>query len=366
MSISLAQIFTFLAVTNTCLLPISKAEPVQFIPESQGESFRNLISAHSHLLLGSSHAIYRLNDSLTRQQKRILSSPNRMLVADYIGGLKNSILSCDNTVCFLAQVTDFDSISWQVNSLLVRLTEDNSVGVFAPRTNGTSDLTYGERAGRELGGGRLFAKGTLDNAGASNAALYSFLQYARREEGNRFDPLVYLTEFPLKYASNDSGFVYFVTHTTQDEIRVVRFCEDDGGVLGSFNSHFEAILRCGNASVLVSTLATFINITSTFNDRPTILVTQTRLTDTNMQLEVCSFDIGIINFQMKQKFDDCVTARNNAMAGFIRDGQSFCSAIPDNILQHVVSIAMLIYCISTIRSTCILKDSERLYDSILN
>ena len=336
----LAQIFTLLlSVTSTCLLHVSKAQSVQFAPEAEGETFRNLISAHSHLLLGSSRAIYRLNDDLVRQQKRTLTGPSRMLVADYVGSFRNSFLSCDNITCFLAQLTDFESVSWQVNSPLVRRFQDNAVGVLAPRANGTSDLTYGERAGKQLGGGRLFAKGSLYNAGVSNAP-YSFLQYARREETNRFDPLVYLTEFPLRFTSNDSGFVYFITHPTQNEIRVVRFCEDDGGVLGSFTSHFEAVLQCGSTSGFFandSTSATFINITSTFNDRPTILVTQARVTAMNVQLEVCSFDIGNINFLMTQKYDDCVTAQNDAMAGFFRDGQALCSVVDGNVLQNVVS-----------------------------
>ena len=337
----LAQIFTLLlSVTITCLLRVSKAQSVQFAPETEGETFRNLISAHSHLLLGSSRAIYRLDDDLVRQQKRTLTGPSRMLVADYVGSFRNSFLSCDNITCFLAQLTDFESVSWQVNSPLVnRRFQDNAVGVLAPRANGTSDLTYGERAGRELGGGRLFAKGSLYNAGVSNAP-YSFLQYARRGETNRFDPLVYLTEFPLRFAGNDSGFVYFITHPTQNEIRVVRFCEDDGGVLGSFVSHFEAVLQCGSTSGSIatdSTSATFINITTTFNNRPTILVTQTRMSAMNVQLEVCSFDIGNINFLMTQKYDDCVTARNNAMAGFFRDGQALCSVVDEGVLQNVVS-----------------------------
>ena len=82
-SILLVQVLIIiLSLTSSCL-QLTLAQVVEFSPESVGETFRNLISGHSHLLLGSSEAIYRLDDSLERQQKRALSAPNRLLVADY-------------------------------------------------------------------------------------------------------------------------------------------------------------------------------------------------------------------------------------------------------------------------------------------
>ena len=318
-----------LSLTSSCLL-VSQAQSVQFSPEGNNETFRNLISSKSHLLLGTSSAIYRLDNNLVKQEKKILKAANRMLVTDYVGSFRDSVLSCSSNNCFLAQITDFTNITWQVDPPFIReLGTDNVAAVFAPRANGTSDLTYGERA-RLNAGSRLLAKGSLVNAGVSNVA-HSFNRYAGREEGNRFDPLVYLTEFPQRFMVNDSGHVYFVVRPSDEETRVVRFCEDDAGILGAFASHFEIILKCGSHTDRApSTAATFINITTAFNNRPTIIVSTNHVLGMNsMQLELCAFDIGYINFLMTQKYEDCITARNDAMAGFVRDGQLPCTAASD-------------------------------------
>ena len=320
---------------------------MQFAPEAESESFRNLILANSHLLLGSSEAVYRLDGSLLEQEKRVLGAPNRMLVTDYVGSFQDNVLICSNNGCFLSQITDFSNVSWQVNSPFFRTsTTENVVGVFAPRANGTSDLTFGETSSTDgsIMYSRFLAKGSLFNAGANIVSSdYSFLEYARKEEAISFgDPRFYLTEFPLRYA-NDSGYVYFVTRPAQDEMRIVRFCEDDGGFRNQqFISHFEAVIRCGNSGSLArdSTTATFINITnSIFNGRPTVLVTQTRIMSmSNVQLEVCSFDIGTINFIMSQKFNDCVDGVNQATSGFERDGPlGTCNAVNPDARSQVVS-----------------------------
>ena len=327
-----------------CCFCLELVQSVQFTPETESESFRNLILANSHLLLGSSKAVYRLDDSLLKQEKRTLKTPNRMLVTDYVGSFQDSVLICSNSSCFLSQITDFNNVSWQVSNPFFRTsTTDNVVGVFAPRANGTSDLTFGETNYISVGVltlGRFLAKGSLVNARVSSS-VYSFLVYARKEEALSFtDTFVYLNEFPLRYA-NDSGYVYFVTRPTQNEMRIVRFCEDDGGDHNQFISHFEAVIRCGNSGNLAHDLtsAMFINITNAFNGRPTILVTQTRIVSMNsMQLEVCSFDIGTINFIMSQKFNDCVDGVNQATSGFERDGPlGTCNAVNPDARSQVVS-----------------------------
>ena len=335
----LVQVTTLvLFLTNLCLL-VSHAQSVQFSPEETGEGFRNLIIARSHLLLGSSNAIYRLDNSLTKQDKRSLTAPNRMLVTDYVGSFTDNVLSCSSDSCFLAQITDFTNVSWQVDPPFIRPgVTDNVAGVFAPRANGTSDLTYGERAGGQGVGGRLLAKGSLFNVGTSDGAQ-SFNTYARRREGSNFDPLVYLTEFPLRFLANDSGYVYFVVHPIQGETRLVRFCEDDPGLLlPAFVSHFEIVLECGMENDRApSTGATFLNITSAFNDRPTIVLSRNRILGTNsIQLEVCSFDIGTINSLMTQKYDNCVIQVDNAMSGFLRDGQMVCGVVsqPSRVVSY--------------------------------
>ena len=312
-------------VLNSRLL-ISRAQSVQFSPERGDEVFRNLILAKSHLLLGSSNALYRLDNNLVKQEKKLLGAANRMLVTDFVGSFRDSVLSCSSESCFLAQVTDFTNVSWQVDPPFIREQgTDNVVAVFAPRSNGTSDLTYGERARQDS---RLLAKGSLTNVGGSNV-VQSFNRYARRAEGSRFDPLIYLTEFPLRYTGNDSGYIYFVVRPNEEETRLVRFCEDDPGILGGFASHFEIILKCGShRDRAPSTAATFINMTTAINNRPTILISTNRVLSMNsIQLEVCAFDIGTINSLMTQKYEDCIGAVNNTMAGFVRSGQSTCTAV---------------------------------------
>ena len=319
----------FLSLTNLCPL-VSHAQSVQFSPEGTGEEFRNLIMARSHLLLGSSNAIYRLDNNLTKQDKRSLTAPNRMLVTDYVGSFTDNVLSCSSDSCFLSQITNFTNISWQVDPPFIHPAGTGNVaGVFAPCANGTSDLTYGERAGGFNVGGRLLAKGSLFNVGTSDEAQ-SFNTYASRMEGGSFDPLVYLTEFPLRFVANYSGYVYFVVHPIQGETRLVRFCEDDPGLLLlAFASHFEIVLECGMESLIApSTSAIFLNMTTAFNDRPTVVVSRNRILGTNhIQLEVCSFDIGTINSLMTQKYDNCINQVDNAMSGFWREGQMVCGVV---------------------------------------
>ena len=341
----LIQVLTLVLSLTEDFLLVSRAQSVQFYPEASGEIFRNMISAKSHLLLGSSNAIYRLNSSLVRQEKKFLAAANRMLVTDYIGSFSDSILSCSSDSCFLTKITDFTNITWQVDPPFIReRATDNVAAVFAPRANGTSDLTYGERAAEQ--NSRLLAKGSLINVGASSGAQL-FNRYARRPEGNRFDPLLYLTEFPLRYMANDSGYVYFVIRPTEAETRLVRFCKDDAGLLGVFASHFEIILKCGShRDTAPSIAATFINITTTaFNNRPTIIISTNRVLGmNNMQLEVCAFDVGYINSLMTQKYEDCINARNDSMSGFLRDGQGTCTQVDQP--SRVVSCKFLCVCMS--------------------
>ena len=309
----------FLYLINSCIL-VHRAQSVHFSPERDSEVFRNLIVARSHLLLGSSDAIYRLDDKLVKQERKSLGAPNRMLVTDHVGSFRDSVLSCSDQGCFLAQITNFTNVSWQVDTPFIRQQGSKNVAaVFAPCADGTSDLTYGEMA-EVTTGSRLLIKGSLVNAGNSNA-LQSFRKYAHRVDGDRFDPALYLTSFPLRHTLNDSGYIYFVVHQNSMETRVVRFCEDDPGIIRIFASHFEIVLQCGSHSNRApSTSATFINTAMAFNDRPMIVVTMERVLEgSQMQLEVCAFDIGTINLLITQKFDDCVHARNNAHAGFARD-----------------------------------------------
>ena len=324
----LVQLLTLVQFLTEDFLLVSRAQSAQFYPEASGEIFRNMISAKSHLLLGSSNAIYRLNSSLVRQEKKVLAAANRMLVTDYVGNFSDSVLSCSSDSCFLTKITDFTNITWQIDRPFIsKRATDNVAAVFAPRANGTSDLTYGERADGQYG--RLLAKGSLVNVGTSSGAQL-FNKYARRVEGIRFDPSVYLTEFPLRYMANDSGYVYFIVHPTEAETRLVRFCEDDAGILGVFGSHFEIILKCGSHSDRASSsAATFINVTTTaFNNRPTIVISTNRVLGmNNVQLEMCAFDVGYINSLMTQKYEDCINARNDAMSGFLRDGQSTCTRV---------------------------------------
>ena len=324
------QVHVIILVLNSWLC-ISRAQSVQFSPEGGDEMFKNLILAKSHLLLGSSSALYRLDNSLEKQEKKSLGAANRLLVTDYVGSFRDKVLSCSSESCFLAQITDFTNISWQVDPPFIReLGTDNVVAVFAPRANGTSDLTYGERAEFRIGS-RLLAKGSLINVGASNV-VQSFNTYASRVEGNRFDPLIYLTEFSYRYTVNGSGYIYFVVRPNEGETRLVRFCEDDPGILGIFASHFEIILQCGShGDIAPSTAATFINVTTTFNNRLIIVISTNRVLSMNsMQLEVCTFDMVTTNSLLTRKYEDCIGAINNTMAGFVRDGQTTCLAVPQN------------------------------------
>ena len=136
----------------------------EFRPTNQNEMLRNIIKTDQHLLIGSSSSLYRISpDSLEVDGSITLTSENRLLVADNGGTFDDYVLSCDNNRCFLAEITDFSDIAWQLepSDSLIRSGAINLRGVFVPSLDGTSELIYAESANGE--DGRRVVRGELTN-----------------------------------------------------------------------------------------------------------------------------------------------------------------------------------------------------------
>ena len=204
-----------------------------------GEVLRNVIKLEQYLIVGSSNALYRINlNTLTSVERRSLTSANRLLVAD---SHCDTFLSCDNSICFLATSNSLTS-TWQVNSnTVIRHSNFSSLaGSLARLSNGTRILTIVETTAFPILG--RFRKGTLRSiAGSGSARNSTFNLIAEYMGSGNFLGSVYV-EF------SHNGFVYFLIRPASGNLEpfltVVRFCQNDLGIWGSFRSHFEIRLRC--------------------------------------------------------------------------------------------------------------------------
>ena len=222
----------------------------EFAPEDV--TLRNIILIDQHILVGSSSSLYRLNpNTLMDEVTMPLTSENRLLVADSGGSFDGNFLSCDSNRCFLAEISNFNNVSWQVDSSspLIRDGTMNLHGLFVPSLGGTSELIFVETANGEVG--RRVVRGGLANVMFSPSRTTppqdsEFLLLADRVESRVVDPTTYYTQF------THNGFVYFVHDPIPFEsfIRVLRFCQNDSGVAEgpqrNFVSHVEIKLGCGS------------------------------------------------------------------------------------------------------------------------
>ena len=317
------------------LVPKFFAEVPEFPPTNNEETFRNLIRTERHLIIGSSGALYRINPSnLTMEEKRPLLAANRLLVADTDGSYRGNFLSCSNVQCFLAEIVNFANISWQVNnSAVIRsVGTQNVAGVFAPSSNGTTELTFGETATTESS--RRFVKGGLLNvdfsSSAVNAKNFAFSRIAAHTDTTSSSlTFNYHTQFSY------NGLIYFVTGPVGSESspRVVRFCQNDTGFRDSFRSHFEVRLSCASG---VITAATFVN--SLPFTQPTILITvREDVAGNRKRMHVCAYSLTDIDRVMSEYYNNCIIGAANTFVGFSRGSTDRCMRLTDRILENIVS-----------------------------
>ena len=350
------------------MLFASKVRSESFCPISINENLRNIVLMDSHVVVGSTSALYRLNPSLSeRQQTRTLSSPNRMLVGDPNGTYSDSVLECGNSGCSLRRISDLADVRWEVSSGVLRSATDEVVGIFAAGPNGTSSLHIGERAIPTPTRRSIMSKGDLVNVDSSSGDQFD--PYAYQDEGIDTRQREFLTSFRFQ------NFVYFVFRidhmfTSGSEIRLVRFCQEDRGGfdLGDterprFASRYEAVLDCQSSDgngILMATAgysATFINSPEPFGTE-TVLVSFGNfigMGGSATQYTSCAFNLTLINDLMQRKYDTCIAGgvTGDNMVGFIRDGQQVCPTLTAQQLTSVsreLTVIVLLLCFLQLQS----------------
>ncbi|XP_064399095.1 plexin A3-like isoform X2 [Halichondria panicea] len=274
----------------------------QFTPNT-GETFVNMVLSDSKLLLGTSAAVYRVDLVLNQEQRRVMS-PIRLLVADSpTGTLNGTVMTCDAQYCYLLETNNLDNTKWQVavNTVLLPGT-GVALGSFGIGPNRTSDITYGEPASTV---NRRFAKAALRNVMSANPD--DFFRYATVSNGNSDDTTDY-----LKDVFTYLNYTYFTIQPNNDEVRVVRFCQQERGtpLSDGFSSQFEIKLRCRTENRdITSSSATFRQT----SQGPMIFLTVNTMVSMGLvRQEVCSFSVDEINQKMTEKITDCVNARGQA------------------------------------------------------
>ena len=306
------------AILMSLLFLVVQCRAAEFTPTTaSGETLRNIFRAGEQAVVGSSAALYRIDlNSLSVQETLALPSENRMLVPDLE---ETNFVSCDSNRCFLAAISDFNQVSWEVPSgtIIKRETDDTVASILAPSMTGVPELTFGEVA--NIGNGaRRFVKGAL------SSTTPEFISIADYQGANRFESFNYHLEFA------HNGFIYFVTDRDDESIypRVTRFCQNDTGADGRFGSQYEIRLGCGSEEASNDrriTTATFVT-GPPFNE-PTILIAT--LTNGASTVDICSYSVAEIDRRMWDHFVDCIDGVLDVMSGFRRDGQSQCVAVLD-------------------------------------
>ena len=280
-------------------------QTVQFIPPGS-ETLRNVILTDSKLLLGTSGAVYRTDLALTQEQRREMSSANRLLIADSpTGTLNGTVMACDEGSCYLLETRNLDNIKWTVFRSAVLLSgEGNALGSFSIGPNGTSDVLFGEPPNGV--NGRRFVKGALRSVVPTNSN--TFLRYATNQGNNPQGKVDYLRDTFLY-----SNYSFFTIQPETDQIRMVRFCQRDPGFEGNFLAHYEIKLRCRTGDRdLVSSSATFGQTAL----GPRLFVTANYMADlSRMRSEVCMFSVDEINRLMLEKLTACASGSGNVGFG---------------------------------------------------
>ena len=327
-----------------------------FCPNSNAnENLRNMVVMGSHVIVGSTNALYRLNPSLSEvQETRLLSQPNRMLLADPGGTYSDSVLECGTVDCSLSRITNLADIRWQVSSGVVRSANEEVVGIFAEGPNGTSSLHVGERAISDLEAqASSISKGDLVNVDLTDN---QFNPYAYQYETIDVRPREFLTAFKFQ------NFVYFVVRldgVSGSEVRLVRFCQGDRGGIepGSedrplFASHYEAVLDCSSGSrngngnggsMTAGHSATFIDSQEPFGTESVVVsfASLSGMDASATQYSACAYNLTMINELMQRKYNTCIAGGEGSdnLVGFARDEVQMPLTCP-TFTQEVITISV--------------------------
>ena len=284
-----------------------------------GETLRNvLLTEAGSLVLGSNRSLRRLSAadlSVVREVFLPEGQVSRLLLGDPEGTYSGRVLSCLRTNCSLLDVNNIASHNWEVSNILLVDGMTNAGGLFVRGREDTSVLTVGlQRNGEQVS---RIVRGNLVNVGETSGQGFSV--FTRQTEGFLYD-----REF-LTIFQND-GFSYFVTKQgADDEIRVVRVCNNDTSSSvadGGFVSYFEMRLECGG-SESVPTAATFLPSDQTIT-----------LSAAQSQNLVCVFKLFDIHQLMTQKYNDCRYGMGST--GLARSGTKPCELFSPERLNTTV------------------------------
>jgi len=310
--------FPLLGIMYGLTSPTASQSDTTFYPLSPEEAFRNIIVGDSHILIGSTTSVHHINPtSLALEDSRMLGSVNRMLVTDPGGTYRGSVLACTSLECTLTPINNLTDIRWQVNGVLRGTGTENVIGSFAPGANGTSSLSFGEQQASV--DPSAITRGNLVNVNVTGSFFYN--RYATQSEASRFTPREFLATF------NTQSFIYFIVRIgvdingmQVDQLRVVRFCQEDSGslVANNFMSHFELVAECSGSPSSIPTAATYIGTSSVFGADTFLVAFMAESNGGSARVQhLCAYDVATINARMMEKFSDCLNG--NGLSGFSRD-----------------------------------------------
>ncbi len=318
---------------------VSRSQDIQFTPNS-GETFVNMVLSDSKLLLGTSAAVYRVDLVLNQEQRRELMSPIRLLVADSPNGTFNgTAMVCDEQSCYVLETNNLDNSKWTVAVNTVLLPEGGvALGSFGIGPNGTSDITYGEPSTSNIN--RRFVKGALRNV--MSGSPDDFFRYATSSNGNSGS----ISDSYLKDVFTYLNYTFFTTQPNNDEVRVIRFCQQDRGTTlrSGFSSQFEIKLRCRTdvRDEISSSTATFRQT----SQGPIIFVTVNTMVSMGLvKRKVCSFNVDEINQLMTDKITECVTGVGQAGIETLNNRKACPGHFTTSQRQQLINVSSQLYCL---------------------
>ncbi len=325
------KLLPFLALLLLAAITYVNGIDAAFTPSYPDEELRNIIVTHSSIVVGSSRALYRLEPDLVEVQKRIIETPNRLLVTDLNGTFLDKVLECGSLKCNLAPISNLSEITWHVDSGLVSNDTYNVVGIFALGPNGTSALTIGERDYVPLSMiavPSIITKGELVNF---HIGPQRFGQYAYQSERSRRER-TFLTTF------SHENFTYFLATVevytnglVEIQIRLFRFCKEDKGKVTEpdappiFTSRYEIQLQCSlqddmRDQELYS--AVLVKSTEAFGAPTLLLAVAATTAGPDINDYVCAYSLDEINERIQTKYETCLDGGvvGDDQVGFERDG----------------------------------------------
>ena len=317
-----------------CLLAVAilsfRTESVAYTPNN-GEILRNLLLTQSgSVIVGSTTSLRRLDLNLEVLQTVPLQGgqANRLLAGDPGGTYDDSFMSCAGLRCELLSNDNITNQQWQGNTTLLD-GSFNALGLFVTGPDGYSVFTAALR--NEVQAFRLsrLLRGHLVGVGTGGG---NFDRYARQDEASMFITRKFLTVF------QHEEYSYFINQLRiemEDQVRLVRLCNNDTAIVGFFESYFEIHLECGESNRL-PTAATFISVPSPLGTT-SIVVTVSSPTKNH----ACVYNLTEIHNLMTAKYESCRVG--DGLTGLLRDGREQCEEFDSNMLNNPVSHQLAMY-----------------------